>query len=169
MTQQLHPGRHKHYKGGNYNVLGITKHIASGELTVLYQPLQGEEIHSFFNRPLMMFFEKVEGNETRFTLIDLPSRPPFIVAAEHTPKDMEIVFGKYQDHEQPETLYNLFGISKHTETQEEVVVLQKLHHCQAGRFICYPLALWKSTFNRKRFLLLEQSSVPYLAELSIHD
>ncbi len=169
MTQQLHPGRYKHHKDGTCNVLGIGKHIASGELAVLYQPLQGGETCTFFAHPLPMFFEEVEGHKPCFTFIDLPSRPPFIVQPEQVRSAHGVVFGKYKDEEHPESLYNLFGVSEHTETQEILVVLQKLHHSECRRFIYYPLPLWQSTFNRKRFQLLERNVVPYIAEAVIHD
>lgn len=53
-------GRYRHYKGNDYEVLGIARHSESGELLVVYRPLYGEM--GMWVRPLAMFTEQVEVN-----------------------------------------------------------------------------------------------------------
>lgn len=51
-------GRYKHFKGGEYEVLGLAKHSETGEELVVYRALYGE--HGLWVRPLAMFTENVE-------------------------------------------------------------------------------------------------------------
>ena len=68
---ELASGRYRHYKGGEYEVLGVARHSESGERLVVYRPLYGER--GLWVRPLAMFVETVviDGEETpRFRRID---------------------------------------------------------------------------------------------------
>lgn len=61
-------GRHRHYKGGEYEVLGVVRHSESLEPLVLYRPLYNAS--GLWVRPYPMFLETVEvGGERvrRFT------------------------------------------------------------------------------------------------------
>lgn len=64
MTDELSPlpsiplGRYRHYKGGEYEVLGVVRHSESLEPMVLYRPLYNES--GLWVRPLGMFLETVE-------------------------------------------------------------------------------------------------------------
>lgn len=51
------PGRYRHYKGGEYEVIGTARHSESEELVVVYRPLYGEG--RLWVRPLTMFMENV--------------------------------------------------------------------------------------------------------------
>ena len=51
-------GKYEHYKGGQYEVLGIAKHSETMEEFVVYKALYGEG--DFWIRPLKMFLEEVE-------------------------------------------------------------------------------------------------------------
>ena len=65
------PGRYRHYKGGEYTVLGIARHSETEELLVAYRPEYGER--ALWVRPLSMFVETVETHEgqiPRFSLIE---------------------------------------------------------------------------------------------------
>ena len=67
----LAPGRCRHYKGGEYTVLGVAQHSETGEALVVYRPEYGER--GLWVRPLTMFQEAVETSEgvlPRFELID---------------------------------------------------------------------------------------------------
>jgi len=67
----LAPGRYRHYKGGEYTVVGIAQHSETGEALVVYRPEYGER--GLWVRPLSMFRESVEtpdGPVPRFALID---------------------------------------------------------------------------------------------------
>ena len=57
MTQPLKPGRYRHYKGNDYEVLGTATHSESGEELVVYRALYGER--GLWVRPLQMFRESV--------------------------------------------------------------------------------------------------------------
>lgn len=56
--QKLRLGRYRHFKGGEYRVLGIAKYSETQEDMVVYQPLYGEG--GLWVRPLSMFLEDVE-------------------------------------------------------------------------------------------------------------
>ena len=60
-------GIYKHYKGNIYKVLVIGRHSETGEDMVIYQSLKNGEV---WCRPKNMWFDKIDDNTTRFTLID---------------------------------------------------------------------------------------------------
>ena len=67
----LAPGGYRHYKGGEYTVMGVAQHSETGEALVVYRPEYGER--DLWVRPLSMFRESVEtpdGPVPRFALID---------------------------------------------------------------------------------------------------
>ncbi|KMQ72887.1 DUF1653 domain-containing protein [Marinobacter subterrani] len=55
---EIRPGRYRHYKGKDYEVLGIARHSETEEQMVVYRCLYGD--HSLWVRPLAMFRETVE-------------------------------------------------------------------------------------------------------------
>ena len=59
---ELKPGKYRHYKGNDYEVIGVGKHSETLEEMVIYIPLYGEG--GFWVRPLDMFTEDVEANGT---------------------------------------------------------------------------------------------------------
>ena len=64
------PGRYRHYKGGEYQVLGLARHSESLEPLVVYQALYGER--GLWVRPAAMWTETVVFNGRslpRFTAI----------------------------------------------------------------------------------------------------
>ena len=64
-------GRYRHYKGGEYEVLGTVRHSETLESMTLYRALYGE--HGLWVRPAVMFSETVdvEGvSRQRFVRID---------------------------------------------------------------------------------------------------
>ncbi len=52
------PGRYRHYKGGEYEVLGVVRHSESLQPMVLYRPLYNDS--GSWVRPFAMFLEEVE-------------------------------------------------------------------------------------------------------------
>jgi hypothetical protein len=54
----LRLGRYKHYKGGEYEVIGVAKHSETLEDMVVYRALYGD--NQIWVRPLKMFMEDVE-------------------------------------------------------------------------------------------------------------
>lgn len=56
--QQIRPGRYRHYKGKDYQVLDLARHSETEEWLVVYRCLYGD--HSLWVRPLSMFRETVE-------------------------------------------------------------------------------------------------------------
>jgi hypothetical protein len=52
------PGRYRHYKGGEYEVLGTVRHSETLEPMTLYRALYGA--HGLWVRPAAMFGETVE-------------------------------------------------------------------------------------------------------------
>jgi len=58
MHQALRPGRYRHYKGKDYEVIGVARHSETEEELVVYRCLYGDG--SLWVRPLAMFCESVE-------------------------------------------------------------------------------------------------------------
>ena len=58
-------GKYQHYKGGNYEVIGIAKHSETLEEMVVYKSLYQPEGENLWVRPLKMFTENIisEGKE----------------------------------------------------------------------------------------------------------
>lgn len=56
MTEPV-PGRYRHFKGGEYEVLGVARHSETGERLVVYRPLYGDG--GLWVRPAAMFLEPV--------------------------------------------------------------------------------------------------------------
>ena len=52
------PGRYRHCKGGEYEVIGVVRHSETLEAMVLYRPLRGNS--GTWVRPHAMFFETIE-------------------------------------------------------------------------------------------------------------
>jgi len=64
------PGRYRHYKGGEYRLVGVVRHSETLEPLVLYRPLYNAS--GDWVRPYAMFFEHVVINgvrQPRFTRI----------------------------------------------------------------------------------------------------
>ncbi|GAB3018804.1 DUF1653 domain-containing protein [Bowmanella dokdonensis] len=58
MSQSVVPGRYRHYKGKDYQVVGVARHSEDESLLVVYRPLYGDG--ALWVRPLEMFTGKVE-------------------------------------------------------------------------------------------------------------
>ncbi|MBX3350658.1 MAG: DUF1653 domain-containing protein [Nitrospira sp.] len=65
------PGVYRHYKGQQYEVLGVSRHSETEEEFVVYRALYGDR--GLWIRPLAMFTESVEKEDIsvpRFSRID---------------------------------------------------------------------------------------------------
>lgn len=65
------PGLYRHYKGGEYDVIGTARHSETDERLVVYRPRYGER--ELWVRPLQMFMESIEHNgeeQPRFALVE---------------------------------------------------------------------------------------------------
>lgn len=65
------PGRYRHYKGGEYELIGVARHSETLEPLVVYRPLYGAA--GLWVRPHAMFFGDVEVDgrlQTRFRRLD---------------------------------------------------------------------------------------------------
>jgi hypothetical protein len=58
MGNKIKLGKYRHYKGKDYQVLGVAKHSETGEELVVYKKLYDD--YSMWVRPLKMFIENVE-------------------------------------------------------------------------------------------------------------
>ncbi len=68
--QKIKLGKYKHFKGGEYEVLGVAKHSESLDELVIYKALYGDM--GTWVRPIEMFFDTKEHNGEivpRFTFI----------------------------------------------------------------------------------------------------
>ena len=73
MSNFVQPGRYRHYKGKEYQVLGCARHTETEEEFVVYQALYGER--GLWIRPKAMFLEDVKIGTTmipRFVYIAPP-------------------------------------------------------------------------------------------------
>ena len=71
MTYEIRPGRYRHFKGKEYEVLGLARHSETEEELVVYRALYGEG--GLWVRPASMWNETVERDGKtvrRFTYID---------------------------------------------------------------------------------------------------
>ena len=64
----IQPGRYRHYKGKEYEVIGCARHTETEEEFVVYRALYGD--HGLWIRPKKMFVEEIEMEGT--------SRPRFL-------------------------------------------------------------------------------------------
>lgn len=55
---EIRPGRYRHFKGNEYEVLGMAHHSETEEEMVVYRPLYGD--HGLWVRPAAMWCELVE-------------------------------------------------------------------------------------------------------------
>ena len=58
MGHKLKLGKYRHFKGKEYEVVGLAKHSETLEEMVVYRALYGK--NDLWVRPLKMFLEKVE-------------------------------------------------------------------------------------------------------------
>jgi hypothetical protein len=65
-------GRYRHYKGGEYEVVGVARHSETLEPMVVYRPLYNQT--GLWVRPYAMFLERVKDDngqlQSRFALIE---------------------------------------------------------------------------------------------------
>ena len=64
------PGRYRHYKGGEYEVIGVARHSETLEPLVVYRPLYNAS--GLWVRPHSMFFSQItQGDRSvpRFALV----------------------------------------------------------------------------------------------------
>jgi hypothetical protein len=79
-------GRYRHYKGGEYEVVGVARHSETLEPLVVYRPLYNQT--GLWVRPYDMFFGQVEFEgrlQPRFALLPqtgLPNGKQLPVAAD---------------------------------------------------------------------------------------
>ncbi len=59
----IKPGTYRHYKGNEYEVIGVAKHSETSEEVVVYRALYGDR--GLWVRPLRMFEETVEAGGKR--------------------------------------------------------------------------------------------------------
>lgn len=58
---EIKPGRYRHFKGGEYQVLGVASHSETMEPMVVYRALYGDR--GLWVRPASMWNERVERDE----------------------------------------------------------------------------------------------------------
>ena len=71
MTEEIKPGKYRHFKGKEYEVLGLATHSETLEPMVVYRALYGEG--GVWVRPAQMWNETLERDGQtyiRFTRID---------------------------------------------------------------------------------------------------
>jgi hypothetical protein len=57
-NENIIPGRYRHYKGNEYEVIGVGTHSETLEAMVVYRPLYGEGV--LWVRPATMWNEMIE-------------------------------------------------------------------------------------------------------------
>ena len=72
---EITPGIYRHYKGNDYQVIGLVRHSETEEWLVLYKTLYGD--YSCWVRPLSMFTDNIDVNgeqQPRFRLTEALDR-----------------------------------------------------------------------------------------------
>ena len=59
-SREIKSEKYRHFKGKDYQVLGVARHSETGEELVVYKKLYDD--YSMYVRPLAMFIEDVEVN-----------------------------------------------------------------------------------------------------------
>ena len=62
--ESIKPGRYRHFKGKEYEVLGVARHSETQEELVVYRALYGD--FSLWVRPVSMWNEPVERDSKTF-------------------------------------------------------------------------------------------------------
>ena len=71
MEEKIVPGRYRHFKGNEYEVIGLARHSETTEELVVYRALYGDG--GLWVRPARMWNETVERDGKtyrRFTLVE---------------------------------------------------------------------------------------------------
>lgn len=63
MSEELRPGRYRHFKGNEYEVIGVARDSETEQQVVVYRALYGEG--GLWVRPLAMFTEMIERDGRR--------------------------------------------------------------------------------------------------------
>ena len=61
----IKPGVYRHYKGGNYKVIGLARHSETLEELVIYEALYANPKSKLWARPKKMFLEKILGEKRK--------------------------------------------------------------------------------------------------------
>ena len=77
MSETIRPGRYRHFKGKEYEVLGVARHSETEEEYVVSRQLYGE--HGLWIRPASMWNELV--------IRDGKTQPRFVYIGEETPQE----------------------------------------------------------------------------------
>lgn len=64
MGNNIELGKYRHFKGNEYEVIGLAKHSETLELMVLYRPLYGEG--GLWVRPVAMWNEEINRDGKTF-------------------------------------------------------------------------------------------------------
>lgn len=64
MENNIELGKYRHFKGNEYEVIGLAKHSETLELMVLYRPLYGEG--GLWVRPVAMWNEEINRDGKTF-------------------------------------------------------------------------------------------------------
>lgn len=64
MSESIQPGRYRHFKGNEYEVIALAKHSETLEDMVVYRALYGE--HGLWVRPAAMWQEEITRDNKTF-------------------------------------------------------------------------------------------------------
>ena len=64
-VQEIRPGRYRHFKGGLYEVIGVAKHVDTGEELVVYRPLYGDRQLAIRPKETFLEYLCVEGQRVQ--------------------------------------------------------------------------------------------------------
>lgn len=121
-VKQILPGKYRHFKGGEYEVLGIARHSETEEATVVYRALYGER--GLWVRPAAMWVETVERDGVSMPRFRREKTERFIVFDVETPNrnndrmsaigitvvDNGAIVDEYYSLVNPETWFDRFNI-----------------------------------------------------------
>ena len=94
-------GKYRHYKGSEYEVIGIARHSETLEPMVVYRALYGE--HGIWVRPAEMWNEPVlDGTVRRFTKTDESPYPIRLLRDDEVQAALDLTWAVFLEFEAPE-------------------------------------------------------------------
>jgi hypothetical protein len=92
----VEPGRYRHFKGGEYEVLSVGRHTETDELVVVYVSVADPK--TMWVRPLERFIDEVEVGDDRLPRFAISTGPPRYVVLIQRARSAVTAFARKWTH-----------------------------------------------------------------------